>query len=91
MKLLFLILLAVLAVACSGTRYYIVEGPANLTIGATAVTPMVTVNIEEEGRAFFGPDLPEFYTTEPPEPALELQKGIVPLTPKLPPPGTDTG
>ncbi len=42
-------------VGCTGDRYRIVEGPARLSIGGTAFTPAVLVEIEEGGRAFFGP------------------------------------
>jgi predicted small secreted protein len=40
------------------TGYKIIYGPANLTLGATPVTPGVSVQIEENGVAWFGEDKP---------------------------------
>lgn len=43
---------------CGGDRFRVVEGPATLSVAGTAFTPGVTVQIEEGGRAWFGPDAP---------------------------------
>ena len=40
------------------TGYKIIYGPASLTMGATPVTPGVSVTIEENGVAWFGDDKP---------------------------------
>jgi len=57
MKRCCLALLLVVA-ACSGDRFRIVDGPASLSIAGTLWTPGVTVQIEEGGRAWFGPEQP---------------------------------
>lgn len=51
-------LIAIALCACSGERFRIVEGPATLSIAGTLWTPGVTVQIEEGGRAWFGPERP---------------------------------
>lgn len=62
---------AFLVPACSGERYRIVDGPAELNIAGSAWTPSVTAKIEAGGRAWFGPTppAPVETTTAPPAPA----------------------
>ena len=38
--------------------YKIIYGPASLTMGATPVTPGISVTIESDGVAWFGEDKP---------------------------------
>ena len=40
------------------TGYKIIYGPASLTMGATPITPGVSVTIEADGVAWFGDDKP---------------------------------
>ena len=40
------------------TGYKIIYGPASLTMGATPITPGISVTIEENGVAWFGEDKP---------------------------------
>jgi hypothetical protein len=57
-------LLAAALLAACGTRYRIVDGPAELNVAGSAFTPSVTAKIEAGGRAWFGPQPPP-----PPAPA----------------------
>jgi hypothetical protein len=52
-----LILFSLCSMGCE-TGYKIIYGPASLTMGATPVTPGVSVTIEENGVAWFGDDKP---------------------------------
>jgi|6_EtaG_2_1085325.scaffolds.fasta_scaffold70976_2 hypothetical protein len=49
---------ALLFVLGCETGYKIIYGPASLTMGATPVTPGVSVTIEADGVAWFGEDKP---------------------------------
>lgn len=55
----FLPILLLCFTACSQDRYSIVYGPAQLVIAGTAYSPGVSVTIEEEGVAWFGPSRPD--------------------------------
>lgn len=54
-RLALLAALAAIAGCNNPDRYRVVDGPAQLTVGATAFTPGVSVSIERGGRAYFGP------------------------------------
>ncbi len=60
----FLVAGALAFAGCSGDRFRVVEGPATLSVAGTAFTPGVTVQIEEGGRAWFGPDAPPPETSD---------------------------
>jgi hypothetical protein len=51
-------LLFLVCIAGCERGYKIIYGPASLTMGATPVTPGVSVTIEENGVAWFGDDKP---------------------------------
>lgn len=48
-------------------RYQVIHGPAEMDIGSTAWSPGVHVEIGKTGRAWFGPDVSDFYLPETPE------------------------
>ena len=56
--ILILAMLALLLLVGCETGYKIIYGPASLTMGATPVTPGVSVTIEADGVAWFGEDKP---------------------------------
>lgn len=59
-----LCLLAFSLIGCGDKHYRVIKGPASLLISATPWTPGINIDIEDGGRAFFGPDYDEFYTEE---------------------------
>jgi hypothetical protein len=61
-KLMFCCLLIA---GCSKSGYFVVDGPATFHLDNTLYTPGLNVNIDEGGRFLMGPDMPEFYVTEP--------------------------
>lgn len=53
-----------LLLGCTESTYWYLTGPASLHVDNTMYTPGADVDIEEGGKMFRGPDMPEFYLNE---------------------------
>jgi len=67
--------LAAVTLGCAEGGYRIVYGPATLTVSGTAFSPGVSVTIEDDGVAWFGPEGPEPGTLGYLEPASDPEVG----------------